>query len=108
MEKRWYIKYIGNHWVGCSHTTPVAVLTRVIKLEMFWVLSMRLLVKNHNFHVFNKMFPEDTANYSFYKIILSKKYPARARRFITGGTSTHRHNHTDRERPTQNLACTHA
>ena len=22
MEKRWFIKYIGNHWVGCSHTTP--------------------------------------------------------------------------------------
>ena len=40
---------------------------RVIKLEMFWVLSMRLLVKNHIFHVFHKMFPEDTTNYSFYK-----------------------------------------
>ena len=23
MEKRWFIKYIGNHWVGCSHTTPI-------------------------------------------------------------------------------------
>ena len=23
MEKRWFIKYIGNHWVGCSHTTPM-------------------------------------------------------------------------------------
>ena len=25
MEKRWCIKYIGNHWVGCSHTVPMAI-----------------------------------------------------------------------------------
>ena len=30
MEKRWCIKYIGNHWVGCSHTTPW--LDRVLNL----------------------------------------------------------------------------
>ena len=40
---------------------------KVIMLEMFWVLSMRLLVKTQIFHVFHKMFPEDTTNYPFYK-----------------------------------------
>ena len=25
MEKRWYIKYIGKHWVGCSHTVPTSI-----------------------------------------------------------------------------------
>jgi hypothetical protein len=62
---------------------------RVIKLEMFWVLSMRLLVKNQILHVFHKMFPE--IQHITHLQIISKKYPARARRFITGSTGTHRH-----------------
>ena len=30
MEKRWFIKYIGNHWVGCSHTTPLWIYFKVL------------------------------------------------------------------------------
>ena len=65
------------------------VLTRVIKLEMFWVLSIWLLIKTQMSHVYHKMFPQ--IKQSIHLQIISKKYPARARRFNIAGTGSHRH-----------------
>ena len=41
------------------------VLTRVIKLEMFWVLSIWLLIKSQMSHVYHKIFPDDKTKYPF-------------------------------------------
>ena len=34
MEKRWFIKYIGNHWVGCSHTTPYKSILKLVQSDL--------------------------------------------------------------------------
>ena len=42
MEKRWCIKYIGNHWVGCSHTTPQSSIPKFFGIRCTQFLGVEL------------------------------------------------------------------